>query len=181
MKFLIKIILSLFIFAVIILFAYSWFSGNLEKEQTAISCSIEVEWSKKLGRYAGFGPSNDIELIACYGIITEERWTESENAFSLYDHKNKYEIVALDEQGHYKMNGDNLLVHVIDGRPIDWDSYAVWYFIGGEEKLFTYRAYSNIPKYIAINIYTGEVTIYSNNLEEIPEAERDIFKELEAI
>lgn len=179
MKLTFKIILPLFILVVIILLGLSWFSGDFDKEELEISCSPEVEKSIKSGRYAGFGPSNDIELIACYGVVAEEMWTEIENGFSLYDHKNKYEVVPLVRQGHYQLSSDKILVFVVDGRPKDLSSYAVWYFVDGQEKLFTYKLYDNIPRYIAINIHDGEITLYPNNLDEIPETERKIFQELE--
>lgn len=169
-----------FLLVVIAILSLIYFKLYYYNSKVDVNCSSEVKKSLEEGRYSGFGPSNDTQLIACYGIITEESWTDAENSYSLYDHKNKYEAVLLDGQGHYNIDGDSLFVVVNDTRPKDLPGYGVWYFVDGKERLFTYKLYDDIPKYIAIDIYSGEVTIYPNNLEEIPEKERYIFQELEA-
>lgn len=170
-----KLIIILFLTGIILLLMYLLLWRLLSGQILEVGCSNEVDRSQ----YSSFG--SDVDLIACYGVIAEERWTEVENGFSLYDHKNKYEVVALDRQGHYKLNGDKILVFTEDNRPKDLPGYGVWYFVDGEERLFTYKLYDEIPKYKAIDIYSGEVTIYPNDLNQIPETERKIFQELESM
>lgn len=171
-----KIIFPFFTIASILLLIFLY--GNFKNDKKVV-CSQEVEKSIKAGRYSGFGPSYDTKLIACYGAITEEQWMEVENGYSLYDHINKYEITSLDYQGGYKVEENKIFVVVKDSRPKNLPSYGVWYFVDGEQKPFTYKSYDDIPKYIAIDIYSGEVTIYPNDLSKIPETESKIFKELE--
>ena len=129
--------------------------------------------------YLVFG--SDVQYIACYGVVTVDKDIsnpKSRYAYTLKDHKNDYEMVVLPNGHSFELLGEELLFYYIDPRPNDLADWGLNFFVDGDDKIFIYRSYDEIPKYLSVNIYSGEVTIYPNNLEAIPEVERSIFKEL---
>lgn len=130
--------------------------------------------------YLVFG--SDIQYVACYGVITVDKDISDPNsryAYTLQDHKNEYEIAVLPHYNSYKLFGAKLLFYYIDPRPKDNTDWGLNFFIDGKDQIIIYYSYDDIPKYFAVDIYSGEVIIYPNYLNEIPEAERAIFMELE--
>ena len=61
---------------------------------------------------------------------------------------------------------------------VRYNKYIVAYYINGGFHNFEYESLNEIPKYLSIDINSGEVTLYPNNLNEISETERKIFQEV---
>lgn len=153
---------------------YLWNYSSSEN----FNCSDVVD----VKSYAVFG--SDVRMAACFGVITVDVDTsdpKSRYAYTLQDHKNDYEIAVLLNEKDYSLSNENLLFINVDPRVNNLSSYGSFYFVDGQRKPFIYRSYSDMPRYISVNIYSGEVTIYPNDLSEIPEVERSIFKDLEII
>lgn len=165
--------LGLIVAIVLMLSVLSFFILNTRQD-----CN-EIINSKQ---YGGFGA--DLSLIGCYGILAEEQDLDN-NWFQIYDHANKYTIARLINKNAFKIYDERLYLIEIQSlsENVRYDEeesqYYAWFFDGEDFKRYVFETIENIPKHLSVDVKSGEVTIYSNKLDEISEVERAIFIDLE--
>ena len=175
-------VILLAIMSLVIARIFFFLRGKNNIEQKKASCQYLNN-----NRYGGL--VDFTSFIDCFGIISIENSTqEIDNknieTYTIRDDKHDYTIAIIDNPKGYKVNNDKL--YIIDNffkkiaapDRVEPVNYGQWFYINGEVKKNTYPHLSDIPKYIQVDISTGEVTLY-NTYDQMPEEVKTIFKELE--
>lgn len=137
-------------------------------------------------RYGGFVDS--ISLIDCFGVISIEDQAYYSNfvrrpTYTIRDDKHKYTIVTVDNRQAYKVREGMLYVYdalfpqLVAADKTNPVNYGLTFYINGEIRKLYYPHISDVPKYIKIDITSGEVQLYVK-FEDIPENDKDVFSQL---
>ena len=175
-----NIILTMIIIAVLAILGtliFTWATVPSSKHPD-IKCSEEVD----MNNYGVFG--GDVGYISCYGTLVQEK-SYDDDKYYIYDHRHNYPVSALKDKDAFSIIDD--VLYLIQPQTMskniwyyaDEKVYSTNYFINGKKESIDYSTLKDINRYISIDIYSGYVTLYSNNLDEIPQVEREIFKALE--
>lgn len=120
-------------------------------------------------------------FVDCFGILSVET---NDSAYTIRDDKHDYNIAIVGSKKDYLLQNDFLYIYDDYFKKIakpdskEPVNYGMEYFVNGEVKLFTYPHIPDIPKYIKVEINTGEVTLYKT-YDQMPKDAKQIYEELE--
>lgn len=152
----------------------------------------EVQSKCRYLRSERYGGTLDIIYFEnCFGVISIESsayfgTNRKRMPYTIRDDKHNYDITTVADKTNYKLVRDNLYIYddyfplIAAPDRLDPVNYGERFFVDGELQSFTYPHLVDVPKYIKVDINTGEVLIHTNSLDEISDSDRSEFEKLKA-
>ncbi|OGY42211.1 MAG: hypothetical protein A2Y67_01685 [Candidatus Buchananbacteria bacterium RBG_13_39_9] len=118
------------------------------------------------------------------GIISIEDWKIPQRHYEIRDDKHSYIIEFVNNTKQYKLNDGSLYIYRAPDESFQTqlgnNNEKVFYeklFMNGEIKTIEYDNFEKIPKYMKVDVNTGEVSLY-NSFGEMTSGDSNIYREL---